>query len=378
MKICFYPAFKPIDHRLPSGDLVTAAGIFDYFHRRGHELALPSRLRCRWIYWRPWLWPLLVRDRRRIGRRFADRGCDLWFSYHSYYKAPDLLGPGAAGDLGIPYVLFQGIFSTKVRRRWTSLPGYHLNRRVLLAARHVFTNKRRDLHNLRRLLPEERLTYVAPGLHPEQFAFSAAARDELRSRWRVGEEPVVLSVAMFRPGVKAEGLTWVIRACGALARRGRRFTLVLVGDGKARPALERLATAELPGRVRFTGQVARGDLFRYYSAADLFVFPGFQEALGMVYLEAQSCGVPAVAFDNAGTPEAIRHGVTGLLAPLGDADAFQAAIDRLLADSGLRRHLGENARACIRESHDLDRNYAGMEAVLHRVVAASHREGRRP
>jgi glycosyltransferase involved in cell wall biosynthesis len=374
MKICFYPAFKPLGHRLPSGDLVTAAGIFDYLRRRGHELTVPSGLRCRWIYWRPWLWPLLARDRRRVRRRFAAGGCDLWFSYHSYYKAPDLLGPGAARALGVPYVLFQGIFSTKPRRRWESLPGYHLNRRVLLAARHVFTNKRRDLQNLLRLLPAERITYVAPGLHPEEFAFCPEARVDLRAQWGVGEEPVVLSVAMFRPGVKADGLAWVIRTCGELAGRGHRFTLVIAGDGKARPALERLAAAEGPPAVRFVGQVPRGELFRHYSAADLFVFPGFQEALGMVYLEAQSCGLPVVACDNAGTPEAIRHGETGLLAPLHDRDAFRDAVGRLLADPVLRQRLGANARARIRAVHDLDRNYAGMEAVLRRLAA----EGCRP
>ena len=96
----------------------------------------------------------------------------------------------------------------------------------------------------------------------------------------------------------------------------------------------------------------------------------------MVYLEAKSCGLPAVAFDNAGTPEAIRHGVTGLLAPLGDRDGFRDAVERLVADPGLRRQLGENARACIREHHDLDRNYAGMEAVLRRL-AERRGEGRR-
>lgn len=369
MNICFYPAFKPLGHRLPSGDLVTARGIYDYLRRRGHALALPSSLRCRWIYWRPWLWPQLARDRRRVARRFGAGGCDLWFSYHSYYKAPDLLGPAAARSLGVPYVLFQGIYSTRPRRRLTSLPGFYLNRRTLSAARHVFTNKRRDLHNLRRLLPEERLTYVAPGLHPSEFAFSTDARAALRREWDVGDNPVVLSVAMFRPGVKAEGLAWVIRTCGELARRGRRFTLVIVGEGKARATLERLAQAEVPGRVRFLGQVPRAELYRHYSAADLFVFPGFQEALGMVYLEAQACGLPAVAFDNAGTPEAIRHGETGLLVPLGDRDAFRDAVERLVMDSGLRRRMGERGRDCVRTYHDLERNYAGMEAVLRRLVA---------
>lgn len=129
-----------------------------------------------------------------------------------------------------------------------------------------------------------------------------------------------------------------------------------------------LAQAEVPAQVRFAGQVPRPELYRYYSAADLFVFPGIQEALGMVYLEAQSCGLPAVAFDNAGTPEAIQDGRTGLLVPMYDASGFGEAIERLLEDGGLRRQMGENAKTYIRASHDLEKNYGQMEVVLQRIV----------
>jgi glycosyltransferase involved in cell wall biosynthesis len=368
MNICFYAPFKPLGHPSPSGDLVTAAGLFNFLTGCGHAVTSVSSLRCRWIFWKPWLWPRLLWERRRVPQRFKPQCCDLWFSYHSYYKAPDLLGPAAARRMGVPYVLFQGIYSTKRRRNLKTLPGFWLNRRTLLAARHVFTNKKLDLHNLRRLLPEDRITYVAPGLHPEEFTFDPAARMELRREWQAGADPVVLSVAMFRPGVKAEGLGWVIRTCGALRRRGRKFTLVIVGDGRERERLMRLARAEIPGQVRFAGQVPRLELFRYYSAADLFVFPGIQEALGMVYLEAQSCGLPAVAFNNAGTPEAIQHDRTGLLVPMYDGARFEAAIERLLEDRNLRRQMGENAKTDIRASHDLKVNYGKMEAVLQRVV----------
>jgi glycosyltransferase involved in cell wall biosynthesis len=176
---------------------------------------------------------------------------------------------------------------------------------------------------------------------------------------------------MFRRGVKADGLGWVIRAGGDLMRRGRRFSLVIVGDGREREGLMKLAQDAAPGRVRFAGQVPRPELFRYYSAADLFVFPGIQESLGMVYLEAQSCGLPVVAFDNAGTPEAIRDGRTGLLVPMGDGPCFAAAIDRLLSDPDLRRRWGENAKGYVREFHDLDKNYGRMEDVL-RQIAEKH------
>jgi glycosyltransferase involved in cell wall biosynthesis len=368
MKICFYAPFKPLGHPQPSGDLVTARSIVEFFKTRGHEVVAASSLRCRWIYWKPWLWPLLLQERRRVVRRLEGRGFDIWFSYHSYYKAPDLLGPYAASRLGIPYVLFQGIFSTKRRREWKTLPGFYLNRRTLLAARRVFTNKQVDLRNLRRLLPEERIHYVAPGICPDDFTFDASARKSVREAWRAGGDPVVLAVAMFRPGIKTEGLAWVIRACGELRRRGQRLRLVIVGDGRERSRLERLGQAELSDQVFFAGQVERRELYRYYSAADVFVFPGIQESLGMVYLEAQSCGLPAVAFDNAGVPEAIRDGVTGLLVPFNDGRRFVGAIARLLENHDLRGQMGANARDYVRRSHDLRKNYQIMESVLQETI----------
>ena len=233
----------------------------------------------------------------------------------------------------------------------------------------MFTNKRVDLVNLRRLLPEERLTYVAPGLAPAAFTFDPAARAELRGRWRAGEEPVVLSVAMFRPGVKTEGLIRVIRACGEL--RASRPALQ-AGDrrrrqdaGPAGGACPRRAAR--PGAFCRAGAAARS-CTGTTAPPTCSPSPASRNRSGMVYLEAQSCGLPVVACDNAGVPEAVRHGLTGLLVPPADAAGFAAAIDRLLGDAELRRRMGAAGRAAIRECHDLDRNYAAMEEVLKRVV----------
>jgi glycosyltransferase involved in cell wall biosynthesis len=196
------------------------------------------------------------------------------------------------------------------------MPGFYLNKSVLCNPEHVFTNKKVDWINLKRLLSDERISYLAPGIDPDQFYFDAKARQELRTRWNIGDGPVIFSAAMFRPDVKTEGLTWVIRACGELRRRGNNFHLVIAGDGKEKDRLQRLAREHLPHRFHFAGEIPRKEMYRYYSACDLFVFPGIRESLGMVFLEAQSCGLPVVAFDNAGVPEAVRDGKTGFLVPL--------------------------------------------------------------
>ncbi len=373
MRIGFYTPFKPLNHSNPSGDLVTAKGIFDFLMRRGHKVFTVSDLRCRWIYWKPWSWLKLILEKRQVQNRLKSASVDIWFTYHSYYKAPDLIGPAVSRNLGIPYVIFQGIYSTKRRRRWKTKPGFYLNRKSLCVANHVLTNKSVDLHNLKRLIPEDRLTYVAPGIIPGDFSFDDGARSQLRQKWGVLEEPVIFSAAMFRPDVKTEGLTWVIRACGELYRQGQNFRLVIAGDGRQRDKLRKMADAHVPDRAVFLGKIAREDMYRYYSAADLFVFPGIRESLGMVYLEAQACGLPVVAFNNAGVPEAVRDGKTGILVPMYDLDAFVNAIKRLLADDGLRQQMGAVAKSYVREFHDLNKSYLELESALKAIAITGKR-----
>jgi glycosyltransferase involved in cell wall biosynthesis len=368
LKILFYAPFKPLGHSNPSGDLMTATGIYQYLENQGHSLNIASRLRTRWIYWKPWMQVRVWWEKRHLAGMCAATGPDLWLTYHSYYKGPDVLGPAVSRTARIPYVIFQGIYSTKRRRDFRTRPGFKLNTRALLAARHVFTNKRVDYTNLMRLLPVEKITYVAPGIVPEAFEYDDRARQTLRRQWGVGEAPVILAAAMFRPDVKSRGLRWMIETCGRLLQENMPFAMVIAGDGKERANLEQLAGRHLPGRVRFIGKIERDKMNRVYSAADVFVFPGIGESLGMVYLEAQSCGLPVVAFDNAGVPEVVCDQVTGFLEPMYAADAFVRAVGRLLTDSDLRRQMGERARAHVRRHHDLNLNYRKLDEVLNRIV----------
>ncbi|MGB6281471.1 MAG: glycosyltransferase family 4 protein [Syntrophobacteria bacterium] len=213
-------------------------------------------------------------------------------------------------------------------------------------------------------MPEESLTYVVPGILPEQFIFDARSRKQLRQEWDITEGVVVLTAAMFRPGVKSEGLSWVIRSCGELFRQNVPLYLVIAGEGKEDRHLRQLADSYLPGRVRFLGKVAREEMYRFYSAGDLFVFPGIRESLGMVFLEAQSCGLPVVAFADGGVPEVVADGVCGYLVSPFDAREFNEAIARLLADRVLRKRMGEAASGYVRSRHDLKQNYHIVEDTL--------------
>jgi glycosyltransferase involved in cell wall biosynthesis len=368
MRIFFYAPFKPLDHPQPSGDWVIATGLYDYLVRQGHIVQKVSSLRSRWIFWKPWLWIPLIGERKSALQQIAEFRPQIWLTYHTYYKAPDLLGPEVCRQARLPYVVFQGSYSTKRKRDWRTWSGYVMNRKALCAARLVISNRREDLLNLERLLPPDRLAYVAPGIHPKDFSFDQAARSALRRDWNVGEEPVIISAAMFRPDVKTQGLAWVIRACGELYRRGKALYLVIAGDGQEKPRLQRLAEEQLPGRIRFVGKIPRNEMYRHYSAGDIFAFPGIRESLGMVYLEAQSCGLPVVAFANGGIPEVVRDRETGFLVPLFAFEPYLLALDALLSDKGLRRKMGQAAQKYVRMAHDLDHNYQQLEMALARVA----------
>jgi glycosyltransferase involved in cell wall biosynthesis len=368
LNIAFYAPLKPLGHPHPSGDLVIGTGLYQFLQGRGHHLESISQFRTRWIYWKPWRWLQFLRARSRSLQRCRKLDADLWLTYHSYYKAPDLFGPDCSRRLRLPYTIFQGIYSTKRRKRWQTWAGFVLNRRALLAADHVFTNRKEDFVNLGRIVPEESLTYVVPGILPEQFIFDARSRKQLQQEWDVTEGVVVLTAAMFRPGVKSEGLSWVIRSCGELFRQNVPLYLVIAGEGKEDRHLRQLADSYLPGRVRFLGKVAREEMYRFYSAGDLFVFPGIRESLGMVFLEAQSCGLPVVAFADGGVPEVVADGVCGYLVRPFDAREFNEALARLLADRVLRKRMGEAASGYVRSRHDLKQNYHIVEDTLLGIV----------
>jgi glycosyltransferase involved in cell wall biosynthesis len=112
-------------------------------------------------------------------------------------------------------------------------------------------------------------------------------------------------------------------------------------------------------------------MFHYYHSADIFVFPGIQEGLGMVYLEAQAAGLPVVACAGWGASEVVRHNETGLLSAPGDWPQFTRHIMRLLVDSDLRHKMGNAATRHIACHHDLHINYKRLETQLKSLARMS-------
>ncbi|MDQ3930669.1 MAG: glycosyltransferase, partial [Chloroflexota bacterium] len=131
---------------------------------------------------------------------------------------------------------------------------------------------------------------------------------------------------------RQKGLDYLLRGIAALPPNLRqRVQLELVGSGPAEEELRALVgTLCLGTIVRFRGWVPRHEIAPHYAAADIFVFPSFEEGMPNVVLEAMSSGNPVVATDIPGVRELVQSESNGLLVPPANAEAFTAALTRLM------------------------------------------------
>jgi glycosyltransferase involved in cell wall biosynthesis len=151
-------------------------------------------------------------------------------------------------------------------------------------------------------------------------------------------------------------------AIDACARVGA--ALRIVGDGPARPELERHAAAHQGARIDFVGWQEADQLRDEYRRAAAVLMPG-EEDFGIVPVEAQACGRPVVALARGGALETVAEGETGVLVPEATAEAFAAALDRVARTSFDPARLRTQALRFSRERH-----LADMRAVIDDTLAA--------
>jgi N,N'-diacetylbacillosaminyl-diphospho-undecaprenol alpha-1,3-N-acetylgalactosaminyltransferase len=164
-------------------------------------------------------------------------------------------------------------------------------------------------------------------------------------RRKSGERVVVLFVGRL---IKHKGVFELLKAAKNLKEKyGEKIAFIIVGASDAGNVsnAESGAFDEYANAALFVGETK--DVKPYYENADIFALPSYREGTPRSVLEAQSMGVCAVTTDAVGCREAIENGVTGLLVPIRDAAALEAALDRLYNDEALRLKMGEAARKRI-------------------------------
>jgi glycosyltransferase involved in cell wall biosynthesis len=182
----------------------------------------------------------------------------------------------------------------------------------------------------------------------------------MRARLSAGrpDRPLLLTVSRLAPeknvGFLADVLDKLPDAC-----------LAIVGDGPARPALERRFSGS---NAHFVGYLKGEELAAAYASADAFVYASETETMGNVILEAMACGTAVVAPEAGGIPNLLSHGTNGFLYRPRDIDGAVARTRAVLDDTALRTRVGESARREIEErnwEHSIGRVRQVYDDAIH-------------
>jgi glycosyltransferase involved in cell wall biosynthesis len=364
MRIAFYAPLKSPTHGTPSGDRRVAGLYMDALARAGHQVELVSTFRSYDGIGNSELQAGLREQGTALGRRLAEQWRaapaaarpDLWFTYHSYYKSPDWLGPEASALLGIPYVIAEASHAGK-RARGPWEIGHRGALQAIQRADLLLCPTRDDVEGLNGVVAATgRVELMPPFLDP--MLFRAAAVERAANRARLAREhgldeavPWIATVAMMREGDKLASYRQLAAVLGRL--QGLPWRLLVAGDGTARAAVEAALAAAVPGRAVVLGALGQSEIAELNAASDLCIWPAVNEAYGMAMLEAQAAGLPVVSCSTRGVPDVVAHGSTGMLAAPGDEAGIAALAREFLCDAQKRSRFGNAAAAAVASEHSV-------------------------
>ncbi|GGL97007.1 glycosyltransferase family 4 protein [Micromonospora yangpuensis] len=306
--------------------------------------------------------PLVARRTAALARTYD---CDtVWFGA----AAPlGLLAAGLRRRAGIGRVV---ALTHGHEVGWAALPGARGALRRIARGTDVvtylgeYTRTRLDraLHGL------TELHRLAPGVDVDTYHPDVDG-DQVRIRLGLADRPVVVCVSRLVP---RKGQDMLIRAMPAIRRRVPDAALLVVGGGPYRGTLEKLARQTGVERdVVFTGSVPAADLPAHYAAGDVYAMPcrtrnrGLDvEGLGIVYLEASATGLPVVAGDSGGAPDAVREGETGFVVRGDDLAQLADRVATLLTDRDLARQFGAAGRAWVEREWRWETQAQRLTALL--------------
>jgi phosphatidylinositol alpha-1,6-mannosyltransferase len=331
--------------RLPLGRRVTKSlpGLL-LWSRRAASLARRHRVRfvhcgnvkpagypARWVY-----------ERCRVPYSIFLYGADLLSEQHKYHHSALKRRSGRA--------IFGGAAALVAISNWT--------RDLALS---VLGDLGLDGHG-------QRLRVVHLGTDPERFrpGIDTAA---LRERFALPDGGVRWLVTAARLE-QHKGMDTVIQALPAILERAPDVRYAIAGSGPDRERLEKLARKTgVADRVRFLGEMSERDLPALYNLASVYVGASRRgarigvEGFGISLVEASACGLPVVAGNSGGVPDAVRDGETGFLVPPEDPAAVAEAVGRLLADAALAQRIGAAGRRAVETYYNWDRVVRDLRAI---------------
>lgn len=272
-------------------------------------------------------------------------------------RGADFMGGLAAAAVHVPAVLSRRVDNPEPA--WLAGMRYRLFRKVIAISDNVAAALNENG------LTDDRLIVIRSAVDFKRFQIPPD-HDTVRQEFGIAENE--FAIAAIGQLIPRKGHRYLLDAMAGLKRRISHVRLIVFGQGNLEADLrEQAARLDLADMVQFAG--FRDDLDDYLGGFDLVVHPALREGLGVAMLKAAAAGVPVIAFDVAGSREAVIDGETGILVPPKDAAALENAILQLARDAALRKKYGEAARERMRLEFSIeamvDKHIQLYESVLH-------------
>jgi len=285
---------------------------------------------------------------------------------HSHYSR-DLwhVVPALRGYPSLPLLLTKHIGTQKPKR--DLLHQWIYNRvNVIVAISDIIKKNIISTHPVR----PDRVVCIHNGVDLNQFSAEALKKALVRKQFGIPDHAKVVGIT--------GRLTWwkgyrefIDTASAVCEKREDVYFLAVGGEtyGEGEEAEQIRSYAEeqnLGSHLIFTG--FQKDISGCLSAMDIFVYPAYAEAFGMVLIEAMAMGLPVVASDCDGIPEIVEHGKTGTLVPARQSEPVTKAILDLLSNEPKRMAYSKAARVRVRDHFSLDRMVIQTEKLYNQLI----------
>ncbi len=180
------------------------------------------------------------------------------------------------------------------------------------------------------------------------------------------EERVIGFVGELR---EKKGLTTLLRAYAQVNKK-QPTTLLIVGDvraGEDRKTFDELHSSIPNAKIVVTGYVSNYDLPSYYSLVDVFVHPSLRDGLPNALLEAMACERPVIATPVGGVLDVVGDHENGRIVAVNDVSSLVKAIQEIMSDKELQKHLGTSARQTVESKFTL-KNELQTNILLYRKL----------
>lgn len=288
---------------------------------------------------------------------------------HSHWLIPQgFIGQMIAGRKKLPHIV--SVHGTDIYS-FRHPPLTRMKKAAIKNSRLVIANSRATKDEILKISnnADTDITVIPTGTTPLQKGIKTSLN---KSDFCEGEEKLLVFLGRLS---EEKGLLYLIKALPEILNH-KKVKLLVIGDGPERPKIKNhINDMGLSNKVIFTGVVPHENIYDYLLLGDIFIGPsitlksGATEAQGNTFVEAQFAGIPVIASDIGGIPDAVIHEQTGLLVEEKQPEALSAAVLRLLDNPELAQQLAENGKKHALKNFS---RYANAEKISRHYSALLH------